>query len=365
MKILALDLGKYKSVACVLDTLTLGERYVTIATTAQALHDLVVEEEPGRIVLEICSITGWVVDLLRGLEHEPEVANTNGDAWKWKKVKKKTDRMDALKLARLSALGQISLVHVPEREIRQWRQLINYRQRLVQQRTRAKNRIRELLNSEGLGQARGRKAWSAVGREELAALAQPVEKSELGDLWRGILELELEALDTAERLLGEVEKKLNELNRASAGAQLLQTIPGVGPRLSEALVTALDKPERFKRGKEVGAYFGMVPKQFQSGESQRLGRITRAGNRNVRSLLVEVGWLGQRYNPWLREVYTNVHRGSKARKKIAVVAVGRRLAICCWAMLRDGTVWRAPVKGNEVAPATPVASVPAARSAAA
>lgn len=343
MKILALDLGKFKSVGCLYDTVSLTERYVRVPTAAKALHDLVVDEEPERVVLEICSITGWVVDLLRSLGHEPEVANTNGDAWKWRKVKKKTDRMDALKLARLSALGQLELVHVPEREIRQWRWLINYRQRLVQQRTRVKNRSRELLNSEGLGQARGAKAWSEEGRAELAALAQPLADCAVGDLWRGALGVELAALNAAERQLAVVEQKLNQLGQASAEVQLLQTIPGVGPRLAEALVTALDHPERFRRGRDVGAYFGMVPSQFQTGETERYGRITKTGNRVVRSLLVEVAWIGQRYNPWLRSIYAQVQRGSKTRKKIAAVAVGRRLAVCCWAMLRDGTVWRPPV----------------------
>jgi transposase len=347
MKILALDLGKFKSVACVFDTIGLTERYQTVATTAKAIHDLVVEEEPERVVLEICSITGWVVDLLRALGHEPEVASTNGDAWKWTKVKQKSDRKDASKLTRLSALRQLKLVHVPEREVRQWRALINYRQRLVHQRTKAKNRIRELLNSEGLGQARGAKAWSEERRAELEALAQPVAECALGDLWRGTLSLELAALDAAEQHLAAVEKKLNELGQASAAVQLLQTIPGVGPRLSEALVTALDKPERFRRGRDIGAYFGMVPSEFQTGETKRAGRITKTGNRIVRSLLVEVGWIGQRYNPWLKQIYTNVQRGSKTRNKIAVVAVGRRLAVCCWAMLRDGTAWRPPVRAAE------------------
>lgn len=342
MKILALDLGKFKSVACVFNTDVTTERYVKVATTAKAIHDLVVDEEPDRVVLEICSMTGWVVDLLRGLGIEPEVASTNGEAWKWRKVKNKTDQTDALKLVRLSAVGGLELVHVPEREIRQWRQLIKYRQGLVHQRTRVKNRIRELLNSEGLGQARGAKAWSEAGRLALEALALPMEECGLGDLWRGMLDVELTALNATERQLAQVERKLNELGKVNQQVQLLQTIPGVGPRLAEVLVTALDKPERFARARDVGAYLGLVPSRFQTGVTDRSGRITRKGNRLARSLLVEVGWIGQRYNAWLREIYANVQRGSKTRKKIAVVAVARRLAVCCWAMLRDGTPWRQP-----------------------
>jgi transposase len=74
----------------------------------------------------------------------------------------------------------------------------------------------------------------------------------------------------------------------------------------------------------------------------RLGRITKRGSKLLRSLLVEVSWLSLRHNPWLRSLYERMHRGSKTRKKIAIVAVARHLAIYCWAMMRDGTAWRQP-----------------------
>lgn len=340
MKILALDLGKFKSVGCVYETASLRHNFETVATSAKALHDLLVEHEPDRVVVEICSIAGWVCDLVRTLGIEIQVASTTHDAWRWKNVKRKNDRADALKLAQLSAMGQLTLVHVPERETRQWRALINYRHRLVRQRTQSKNHIRDLLNREGLWQARGHAAWTIKGMEKLEELARPLVEVGLAELWRGELAVELTALQTIETQLRQVEQKLDELGRAEQRVQLLQTIPGVGPRLAEALVTLIDNPGRFKRGKEVGAYLGLVPKQIQSGESNRLGKITRAGNRMLRSLLVEVSWVGLRYNSWMRAVYERARRGSKTRKKIAIVAVARRLLIRCWAMMRDGTPWR-------------------------
>jgi transposase len=127
------------------------------------------------------------------------------------------------------------------------------------------------------------------------------------------------------------------------------TIPGVGPRLAEAVAATLDRPDRFRNGRQVGAYAGLTPKRYQSGQSDRHGRITRAGNTLLRSMLVEVAWLGLRYNAWMRQVYDAVGRGSAARKKTAIIAVARRLLVVCWAMLRDGTAWRpptgVPVKG--------------------
>lgn len=340
MKILALDLGKFKSVACEYETGTGRHSFETTTTSAQALHDLLVEHEPDRVVIEICSIAGWVCDLVRILGIEIQVTSTMHEAWRWRQVKRKNDRADALKLAQLSAMNQLRLVHVPERDTREWRALINYRHRLIRQRTSSKNHIRDVLNREGLWLARGAAAWTIKGMEELGALARPLTEVALSELWRGELAVELMQLQTIERQLGQVEAKLDELGRAEQRVQLLQTIPGVGPRLAEALVTLIDNPHRFKRGKEVGAYLGLAPKQIQSGESNRLGRITRAGSRVLRSLLVEVSWVGLRYNAWMREVYERTRRNSKTRKKIAIVAVARKLLIRCWAMMRDGTAWQ-------------------------
>ena len=120
MKILALDLGKYKSVACDYEAESGRHRFTTIVTNPKALHDLIVDRAPDRVVIEICSIAGWVGDLVRTLEIELEVANTNDERWHWRKVKSKNDRADALKLAQFSAMNQLRLVHVPQSEMRQW-----------------------------------------------------------------------------------------------------------------------------------------------------------------------------------------------------------------------------------------------------
>ena len=154
MKILALDLGKFKTVACEYEAETARHRFVSVVTTPQALHDLIVEVEPDRVVIEICSIAGWVCDLVRALGIEIQVANTSEEVWRWRKVRRKNDRRDALKAAQLSAVNQLREVYVPEKEMRQWRALITYRQRLVQRRTKIKNHIRDLLQREGKMMAR-------------------------------------------------------------------------------------------------------------------------------------------------------------------------------------------------------------------
>lgn len=340
MKILSLDLGKYKTVACEYEGQTGEHSFSTIGTTPKALHDLIVDREPDRVVIEICPIAGWVCDLVRSLETEIQVANTAEDTWRWRKVKKKNDRQDALKGAQLSAVNQIRTVYVPQRETRQWRALIAYRQQLVDRRRNIKNHIRDLLLREGELLARGDKAWNMVGLAALEKMARPLEELGMGEFWRGELGIELQQFKQVQQQLERVEKKLNAIGEADKRVQLLRTIPGVGPRLSEAIVALIDDAGRFSKSPEVSSYIGMVPKELDSGETVRRGRITRHGSRLVRSLLVEVAWAGLRHNSWVRETYQRISGGKKSRKKIAIVAVGRRLLVRCWAMLRDGQPWR-------------------------
>ena len=340
MKILALDLGKYKTVGCAYESETGAHQFQRTFTAPADLQRLVQEIKPDRVVIEVCSIAGWVCDLMGQLGVTVQVANTSDDAWRWRKVKQKDDRRDALKAARLSAVNQLREVYIPQIEVRQWRALITYRQHLVGRRTKIKNHIRDLLVREGQLLARGSKCWNQLGQELLSKMARPLAEVGPAELWRGELWEELQQLQMIQAHIASVEEKLNAIGAADKRVQLLRTIPGVGPRLSEAIVALLDQPQRFRKASQISGYIGMVPKAFDSGESERRGRITRQGNRLVRSLLIEVAWVGLRHNGWLRQTYQRLCAGKKARKKIAIVAVGRKLLVRCWAMLRDNCPWR-------------------------
>ena len=339
MKILALDLGKYKTVGCEYEGESGAHRFQRSFTTPAALRKMVQEVKPDRVVIEVCSIAGWVCDLLWGMGIEVQVANTSDDAWRWRKVKQKDDRRDALKAARLSAVNQLREVYIPETEVRQWRALITYRQHLVGRRTKIKNHIRDLLVREGQILPRGSRCWNKLGQELLSSMARPLAEVGPAELWRGELWEELQQLEVIQARVASVEEKLNAIGGADARVRLLRTIPGVGPRLAEAIVALLDQPQRFRKASQISGYIGMVPKSFDSGESERRGRIPRQGNRLVRSILIEVAWLGLRHNAWMRQTYQRLSGGKKARKKIAIVAVGRKLLVRCWAMLRDNRAW--------------------------
>jgi len=342
MKILALDCGKYKSVFLDYQTGDGPREFGKVSTRPRDIHDLLVERRPEVFVLEIGPDAGWICDLAAALGIKTKVANTNDERWHWKKSKKKHDRMDALKLAQMEEMGCLPTVHVPEPRVRQWRSLIEYRHGLVDRRTAIKNSIRATFERQGQRLPGGHKAWTARGIEEWRKEARPLSDCRADQLWRGALHEELEQLESVQKSIAVVENKLDELAAADARIEQLRTAPCVGPRLSELVVAVLDDPNRFENGKQIGAYVGLTPRQWQSGQSCIEGHISRAGNPILRELLVEVSWLGVRTNPWMKQVYEDVRRGSEKRKKIAIVAVARRLLVRLWAMLRDGTTWKEP-----------------------
>jgi transposase len=344
--ILAIDLGKYKCVSCAYDRATTAAEFRTVTTSRAEVQRLIRGARPAVVVIEACALAGWVHDLCAELGVPCKVANTAAEAWKYKHAKRKTDRDDALRLAQLEALGQLPEVTVPAKAVREWRALIAHRQALVTQRVAAQNRIRAVLVGQGLPAPRGAKAWTAAGLAGIAQFARPLAACAPEDLWRGVLDLALTAYRQAEELVRAAEARLDEIGKADARVRLLDTVPGLGPRTAEAVVAHLDDPKRFKSGKQVAAYGGLVPRQFQSGEDDRRGRITKRGPAVLRKLLVQCAWAMLRYNRWARAVFDRLSRG-KARRKQAVVALARKVLVRCWAMLREGVPWRA-----DPAPAT-------------
>src|SRR4051794_37277327 len=139
--ILAIDLGKFNSVLCWYDPDARTERFRTAPTTPDDLRRELLRQPVARVVFEACSQAGWVHDLCEQIGVPAVVASTTGAAWQWKHVKRKTDRDDALKLARLAAVGQIEAVPVPPRAVRQWKSLTGLRKRLVAERVRGQNRV--------------------------------------------------------------------------------------------------------------------------------------------------------------------------------------------------------------------------------
>jgi transposase len=350
-RILAIDLGKFNSVACIYERATHEHRFVPVQTTPQKIHDLLVQHQTvdpadTLLVIETCDVSGWVYDIATALGMSVAIANPSHEAWRWTRVKRKTDKDDALKLAKLTLLGQLPTVHMPTPQQRQRRRLVHYRRVLVERRTAIMNQMRSIYSQQGLSLPSRGKAWTKAGIKQMSEDARAIESCAIDDLWRGRLHAELQLLESLSKQINQIDARLDALGAEDERCRLLQTIPGVGPRLAETVTVHLDDPHRFKTAGQVASYAGLVPKQMESGTVKRSGRITRRGPTLLRSMLVEVAWMVYMRNEWARRYVQRISRGIPGRKKIAIVALARKLLVTLWAMLRDQTSWREP-KGRE------------------
>lgn len=340
--ILAMDLGKNKSVFCDYGPQDGPHQFGTVPTSPQDVHDLLLKYPRHLVVIEICPHAGWVADLCLALGREFKAVNTTGEEWKWNKVKDKSDRADALKIAKMEAMKLHRYVHVPASSIRQWRELIAYRDDLMKRSTASKNRLRAILDRRGERWPAGKKGWTQAALKQLDQMARTLPECDGENLWRGMIHEELAALRHTRQRLAEVDQKLDTLAAASERVRRLKTVPAVGNRTAEIVVAMLDDARRFKNVSQAGSYTGLTPRRLQSGSMDRQTGISHAGNRLLRKMLVQAAWIGQLSNPWMQETYARVSGGKKDRRKKAIVAVARQLFVRLWAMDRDGKDWNGP-----------------------
>jgi transposase len=280
---------------------------------------------PVRVGMESTGNCHWFVDLLAEMGHEVWI----GDAARIsaKQVRQqRTDRRDALHILELLVKDDFPRIWMPSRQERDQRQLLIHRYKLVTLRARVKNELQHLALNQGM--QKGRSLWSKAGQKVLLDL--PLQ------LWAGtrrknLLEL-LKQMDQQIVVLDQAVKKAAEEN---AKARLLMTQPGVGPITSLAFVLTLGDVTRFRRGKQVASYLGLIPREYSSGGKQRLGGISKQGNRFMRMLLVEAAQTVVRYDPGFRKEY--LHRCHHKPKAVAKVAAARKLAIRLYWMLRTNT----------------------------
>jgi len=274
---------------------------------------------------------GWLYDQLRKVAGRVVVAN----AMKMKLVfasKRKNDGRDAERLAKILFLDEVPGVHIPSREVRSWRMLIEHRRSLLVRCTAVRNRIRCFLRSFGVTPVKG--LWTKKGLRWLEELKLDLRCE------RVQLDILVEELLDAQERLKAVTRELDVISTEKPGVALVMTIPGVGVRTAEAVVAYIDDAWRFARMKRIGSYFGLIPSQHQSGGTKHMGRITRQGPSVVRWLLTEAAWQGIRKSSKIRAFYERVERKDPNRRKVAVVATAHYLVRVMLAMLRSGEAWR-------------------------
>ena len=336
MLTVGLDVHFRKSSLCVLDENGKKVRQHEVkGHWNQVVEELGRLKEPFQICYEASLGYGHLYDQIARLKKARKTVVAHpGQLRLIYKSKKKHDRVDAEKLAKLLYLEQVPVVHVPPQAVRSWRALIEWRQKLLARRVMVKNQIRSLARGCGLVPPKGHKLWTKAGRKWIAEQEFPTECERLR---RDML---LDELGEHQGRLGRVEQALAEVAAGQPGMAVLQSIPGVGPRTAEAFLAYVDDPARFSRGRDVGSYFGLVPCQDSSADRNRLGHITKEGPATVRKLLTEAAWQGILRAPRIKGHFEKISGGDPGRRKIALIATARWLATVMLAMLKSGECWR-------------------------
>ena len=244
----------------------------------------------------------------------------------------KTDRNDARGLAQLARTGFFKPVHVKSLPAHAVRSLIMARKKLVGQRIMLENQVRGLAVVFGARLPRG---LSPAFVREVLAMSDGV--AGLSAAMRGLIA----AREAVLSAIAAIDSDIKHLVRQSKACRRLMTVPGVGPLTALAFTAAVDDPGRFRRSRDLGAYLGLVPRRYQSGEIDYTGHISKTGDRRVRTLLYEAAnVMLTRYKGALKlkEWALAIARRSNMRK--ARIALARRLAVIMHAMLKSDTDFR-------------------------
>ncbi len=307
------------------DTGELQERRLQHREEAEKFYrDLAAQGMKVRVGMEASGQARWFERLLAELNFELWI----GDAAeiRTKRVRKqKTDRQDAQLILKLMLKDDFPRIWVPSWENRDLRQLLWHRHRMVQARTRIMNQLQAVALNEGLRCKK--RLWREAGREQLEAFRlAPWASRRRRDL--------LELLDRLNPTITDLTRTIEQEVEKCPEAQRLMTHPGVGPLTALAFVLIIGTAERFQCGKQIASYLGLVPLEESSGNRRRLGHITKQGNALLRFLLVEAAQVSARSIPEWRNKY--FHLAMRRGRKIAKVAMARRLAVQMFWMWRKG-----------------------------
>jgi transposase len=305
------------------DTGELQERRLEHREEAEKFYrDLVVQGMKVRVGMEASGHARWFERLLGELNFELWMGDASEIARK-RERKQKTDRQDAQHILRLLLKDDFPRIWVPSWENRDLRQLLWHRHRMVQARTRMMNQLQAVALNEGLRCKK--KLWREGGRKQLESFRlAPWASRRRHDL--------LEMLDRLNPTIAELSQAIEQEVEKCPAAQRLKTHPGVGPLTALAFVLMIERADRFECGKQIASYLGLVPLEDSSGNRRRLGHITKQGNSLLRFLLVEAGQVTARSLPEWRSKY--VHLTMRRGRKIAKVAMARKLAVRLYWMMR-------------------------------
>lgn len=279
-----------------------------------------------RIALESGSLSNWLVTELEkeGLpvvcvdaRHMAAVLSTTPN---------KNDKNDARGIAQALRAGYVRLVSIKPQQDVDTGMMLTARKMLVGQRRTLKNTIRGLLKAYGIRiQTSGSQLFIRLVSEQILNLPLTCQVS---------IRSLIVAYELMDKEISTLSSHLEEIARSDEEVKLLMTIPGVGVITGLSFKTVIRNPSRFQDSRDVGAYLGMTPREYSSGESQRRGRISKCGHSQMRCLLVEAATVMlTRTKSWSKPKAWALKIAKKKGMKKATVALGRKLSVIMHRML--------------------------------
>ena len=286
-----------------------------------------------KVLLEASTESEWVAQCLEELGHEVIVADPNFAPMYGTRTRRvKTDKRDARALAEACHSGTYRTAHRTSEARRRLKAQLSVRDALVRERAKHITLMGTLVRQQGLRVATG----------QAEHFLTRLRKVRLPESLTATLAPLVEVVELLNKKVAAADEELERLAVSDVQMAKLCTMPSVGPVTAAAMVATVDDAKRFKGAHQLEAYVGLVPSEMSSGEKQRRGHITKTGSSRMRRLLVQVALSTMRLRKestrslWEWAARIEVRRG----KKVAAVALARKIAGILFAMMRDGTSFK-------------------------
>ena len=339
MQSIGLDLGSKESQICVsVRGTVLSER----AIATRMLKDWLAGQPPSRVIMESCAESRTVASWARAAGHETYVipatiARQVGIGARGLK----NDERDARALAHYGcAIDQPATSHLKSAEAYELHNLLGTRRMLVQQRADLVRRVKSAMRERVMPRVARFHESPEFTQKLRDVFVEHPDGLPLG------LAMELEQIGLLSKQIEVLNEELERIAQQRPEVVLLMTAPGVGPVVALTFASLIDDPKRFANGRALGNYLGLTPGEATTGFKERKTSVTKAGSSTMRALLVQAAW-----GVWRTKAKTPlgewVHRLAERRgKKVAIVALARRLATILWAMWRDQKSFDASKTGS-------------------
>jgi len=339
MEHLAIDIGGRESQICV-RTAT-GEITSEKRLRTADLPKLFEQREPSRVILETCAESFWLADAANKAGHEVRIVPTTlVKALGVGSRGTKNDQKDARVLSEASCRIDLPSVHIPSLESRDRKSMLSSRDSLVASRTMMINVVRGWMRTRAIRLRRTGEVVSFSERvREVCSDPPPYIDRTLNTI----------TFLTAE--IVNADRELRTITKKDPICATLMTVPGVGPTTAVAFKATLDTVARFPDAHRVQAYLGLTPGEYASSEKHHRTGITKAGSTRMRWLLVQAAWTARRVAKNHSMVLWSIEIEKRRGKKVAMIALARKMAGILFALWRDGTCYSAPATVGLEAPA--------------